>query len=154
MSPRDQCPESTADDPPVFIPHAASSSLYYVVLPSIDIIPTPLPPPSPPPPGMLAASYFYMAVWIVNGETLTRRIRQAYLKSALRQNVGYWDDLGAGEVTTKLTYDMNVLQRGVSEKVPMVTQYTAQFFAGFVVAFIKWVVFCFLSGRGVREKTA
>jgi ATP-binding cassette subfamily B (MDR/TAP) protein 1 len=54
----------------------------------------------------------------------TKRIREAYLRSVLRQNIGFFDTLGAGEVTTRITSDMHLIQEGISEKIPI----TAQFF--------------------------
>lgn len=95
---------------------------------------------------MWVATYLYISIYIWNGERISRRIRQAYLKSALRQNIGYWDKLGAGEVTTRLTTDMATVQRGLSEKLPIGAQYTSQFAAGFVVALIKnWKLALILS---------
>jgi ATP-binding cassette, subfamily B (MDR/TAP), member 1 len=52
-------------------------------------------------------------------------VRQAYLKvsrcrtrsnrkAILRQNIAYFDKLGAGEVTTRITTDTNLLQGLVS----------------------------------------
>lgn len=76
-----------------------------------------------------------MATWIYTGETTTRRIREGYLQAILRQNVGFFDSIGAGEITTRLTSDMSLCQEGISEKVPISAQFLATFVAGFVVAF-------------------
>lgn len=77
-----------------------------------------------------------MASWIYTGETTTRRIREGYLRAVLRQNVGFFDQLGAGEVTTRITSDIHLIQEGISEKVPITFQFVSQFFAGrsFLVA--------------------
>lgn len=72
--------------------------------------------------GMLVATYIYMAAWIWTGETTTRRIREGYLRSILRQNVGFFDQIGAGEVTTRITSDVHLIQEGISEKVPITFQ--------------------------------
>ena len=97
---------------------------------------------------------------IYTGEVTTKRIREAYLRSVLRQNIGFFDTLGAGEVTTRITSDMHLIQEGLSEKIPITAQFfgqswfpkvekgirlkcvfvTATFIAGFVVAFIKYVL--------------
>jgi ATP-binding cassette subfamily B (MDR/TAP) protein 1 len=71
-----------------------------------------------------------MASWIYTGETTTRRIREGYLRAVLRQNVGFFDQLGAGEVTTRITSDIHLIQEGISEKVPITFQFVSQFFAG------------------------
>lgn len=83
--------------------------------------------------GMFCTTYIYMASWIYTGETTTRRIREAYLRSVLRQNIGFFDSLGAGEVTTRITSDMHLIQEGISEKIPITAQFIATFFAGFIV---------------------
>jgi ATP-binding cassette subfamily B (MDR/TAP) protein 1 len=36
------------------------------------------------------------------GESTTRRIRENYLQAVLRQNVAWYDKVGAGEVTTRI----------------------------------------------------
>ena len=43
-----------------------------------------------------------MTPLIQRGEAATRRIREKYLRAVLRQNVAYFDALGAGEVTTRI----------------------------------------------------
>ncbi|GBC34824.2 ABC multidrug transporter Mdr1 [Rhizophagus irregularis DAOM 181602=DAOM 197198] len=55
----------------------------------------------------------------------------------LDKNVAYFDKLGAGEVTTRITSDTHLIQDGISEKVAMSISYAAQFLSAFVIAFIK-----------------
>ena len=40
-----------------------------------------------------------------------------YLQAVLRQNVAFFDKLGAGEITNRLTHDINLIQDGISDKV-------------------------------------
>src|SRR6266498_4861586 len=63
------------------------------------------------------STYIYMAAWVYTGERLTRQIRERYLRAVLRQNIAYFDKLGAGEVTTRITSDTHLIQDGISEKV-------------------------------------
>lgn len=86
---------------------------------------------------MFFLTYFYMGVWTYNGEKISRRIREQYFRAVMRQNIAFWETIGPGEITTRLVGDMNVLQRGISEKVPLLVQYLSQFIAGFVVALVK-----------------
>ena len=60
-----------------------------------------------------------MAAWVYTGERLTRQIRERYLRAILRQNIAYFDKIGAGEITTRITSDTHLIQDGISEKVPM-----------------------------------
>jgi ATP-binding cassette, subfamily B (MDR/TAP), member 1 len=47
---------------------------------------------------------------MMSGARIARAVRQSYLKAILRQNIAYFDKLGAGEVTTRITTDTNLLQ--------------------------------------------
>ena len=40
-----------------------------------------------------------------------------YLKAVLRQNVAFFDRLGAGEVTHRVSNDAELLREGISDKV-------------------------------------
>jgi ATP-binding cassette, subfamily B (MDR/TAP), member 1 len=68
---------------------------------------------------MFTTTYIFMAAWVYTGERLTRQIRERYLRAILRQNIAYFDRLGAGEVTTRITSDTHLIQDGISEKVGM-----------------------------------
>jgi ATP-binding cassette subfamily B (MDR/TAP) protein 1 len=76
------------------------------------------------------ATWIYMFVFIYSGETATRRIREHYLKAILRQNVGFFDNMGPGEVTTRIETDTHLIQEGISDKVAISVQFIAIFFAG------------------------
>ena len=66
------------------------------------------------------------------GEHISDKIREHYLASCLHQNIGFFDKLGAGEVTTRITADINLVQDAISEKVPV----TVAAISTFIVAFI------------------
>lgn len=51
-----------------------------------------------------------MAGFSYVGQTLTQRIRGAYLRAILRQNIAFFDSLGAGEITSRIAGDMNLIQ--------------------------------------------
>lgn len=75
--------------------------------------------------------------FIYTGEHVTQKIREHYLEAILRQNMAYFDRLGAGEVTTRITADTNLIQDGISEKVSLTLTAIATFVTGFIVAYIK-----------------
>ena len=82
----------------------------------------------------------------------SRRIREGYLKAVLRQDIAYFDGLGAGEVATRIQSDtgefasverpitpktstnVDLIQTGTSEKAALVVQYASSFFSGFISA--------------------
>ncbi|KAL1914798.1 uncharacterized protein VTP21DRAFT_7890 [Calcarisporiella thermophila] len=79
--------------------------------------------------------YLYMATWIYTGERQTRIMREKYLAAILRQNIGYFDKIGAGEVTSRITNDTHQIQDGISEKIPIAFKDVCAFIAAFVIAF-------------------
>ncbi|KAN0063605.1 hypothetical protein ACQY0O_004053 [Thecaphora frezii] len=86
---------------------------------------------------MFAATYIYMATWVYSGEVITRRIREKYLEAILRQDIAYFDVLGAGEITTRIQSDIQLIQEGISDKIPMSVTFIAAFVAGFAVAYAR-----------------
>ncbi|KAK0663702.1 ABC transporter fmpD [Lasiodiplodia hormozganensis] len=88
--------------------------------------------------GEFFTCYIATVGWIYVGERISSRIRENYLAAILRQNVGYFDKLGAGEITTRITADANLVQDGISEKVGLVQQSVATFITAFIIGFVKY----------------
>lgn len=88
--------------------------------------------------GTFVMLFIANAGYMYTGERLTGRIRQNFLAAVLRQNIGFFDKLGAGEVTTRITSDTNLIQQGISEKVPLALQSLSCFFAAFIIAFVRY----------------
>ncbi|KAJ5945869.1 ABC multidrug transporter mdr1 [Penicillium verhagenii] len=82
--------------------------------------------------------YVSMVGFIYTGGQVTQKIRENYLKAILRQNIAYFDQLGAGELTTRITSDTNLIQDGVSQKVGLTLTALATFVTAFVVAYVKY----------------
>jgi ATP-binding cassette, subfamily B (MDR/TAP), member 1 len=55
--------------------------------------------------GMFVCTYVYMWIWAYTGEVNAKRIREKYLKAILRQEIAYFDKVGAGEVATRIQTD-------------------------------------------------
>ena len=60
------------------------------------------------------------------------------MKAILRQNIAYFDKLGAGEVTTRITADTNLVQDAISQKVALTLTGVATFITAFVIGFIEY----------------
>ena len=88
--------------------------------------------------GEFVTVYISTIGFIYTGEHVTQKIRENYLEAILRQNIAYFDKLGAGEVTTRITADTNLIQDGVSEKVGLTLTAIATFVTAFVVAYVKY----------------
>lgn len=87
--------------------------------------------------GEFVTVYVCTVGFIYTGEHITQKIRENYLQAILKQNMAYFDRLGAGEVTTRITADTNMIQDGISEKVSLTLTAVATFVTGFIVAYIK-----------------
>ncbi|WVQ95699.1 hypothetical protein IAU59_002798 [Kwoniella sp. CBS 9459] len=87
--------------------------------------------------GLFLATWAYMFIWNITGELNSKRVREKYLRAVLRQEIAYFDDLGAGEVATRIQTDCHLVQEGTSEKIALIVQYLATFVTGFVLAFAR-----------------
>jgi ATP-binding cassette, subfamily B (MDR/TAP), member 1 len=81
--------------------------------------------------------YLHTGAWSLFGERLVRRLRKGYLNALLRQEIGYFETLPSGEVSSRLDADLHAIQSGCSEKVGIVIGSVSYFVAAYVVAFIK-----------------
>lgn len=54
---------------------------------------------------MFIATYVYMYTWVYTAELTAKRIRERYLKAVLRQDIAFFDNVGAGEVATRIQTD-------------------------------------------------
>jgi ATP-binding cassette subfamily B (MDR/TAP) protein 1 len=90
--------------------------------------------------------YIGTVTFIYTGEHIAAKVREEYLQAILRQNIGYFDKLGAGEITTRITADTNLIQDGISEKIGLTLTAVASFFTAFIIGFVKsWKLTLILS---------
>jgi len=88
--------------------------------------------------GEFVTIYIATAGFIYTGEHVTQRIREQYLAAILRQNIAFFDKLGAGEITTRITADTNLVQDGLSQKIGLTLTAVATFITAFVIGFVKY----------------
>ncbi|KAH9985634.1 P-loop containing nucleoside triphosphate hydrolase protein [Russula compacta] len=86
---------------------------------------------------MFTCTFIYMSIWVYTSEVSAKRIRERYLRAILRQDIAFFDNVGAGEVTTRIQTDTHLVHQGLSEKVPLAVSFLAAFFTGFVLAFAR-----------------
>ncbi|CDO69243.1 hypothetical protein BN946_scf185042.g145 [Trametes cinnabarina] len=87
--------------------------------------------------GMFVCTYMYMYIWVYTGEVNAKRIRERYLRAILRQDIAYFDNVGAGEVATRIQTDTHVVQQGISEAVGHIFNYLSAFVTGYVLAYVR-----------------
>lgn len=83
------------------------------------------------------AIYIATVGFMSTGEKITQRLREKYLAAILRQNVAFFDTLGAGEITTRITSDTNLIQDAVSGKVALTLSSCATFATAFIISFVR-----------------
>jgi ATP-binding cassette, subfamily B (MDR/TAP), member 1 len=88
--------------------------------------------------GEFVTTYVATVGFIYTGEHISAKIREHYLASCMKQNIGFFDKLGAGEVTTRITSDTNLIQDGISEKISLTLAAVATFFAAFIIGFVSY----------------
>jgi ATP-binding cassette, subfamily B (MDR/TAP), member 1 len=81
--------------------------------------------------------YIATVGFIYTGEHMTQKLRERYLTAILNQNIAFFDKLGAGEITTRITGDMSSIQDGISQKIGLTLTGVSTFFAALIVGFVK-----------------
>lgn len=96
--------------------------------------------------GEFITIYICTVGFIYTGEHISQKIRERYLAAIMRQNIAYFDKLGAGEITTRITADTNLIQDGISEKIGLTLTAISSFITAFVIGFVKsWKLTLILS---------
>ncbi|XP_028085814.1 ABC transporter B family member 11-like isoform X1 [Camellia sinensis] len=92
--------------------------------------------------GAGAAAFLQVSCWMVTGERQAGRIRGLYLKTILRQDIGFFDkETNTGEVVGRMSGDTVLIQDSMGEKVGKFIQLLSTFLGGFVIAFVKgWLL--------------
>ncbi|KAL5852914.1 hypothetical protein ACOSQ3_008032 [Xanthoceras sorbifolium] len=92
--------------------------------------------------GSGAASFLQVICWIVTGERQAARIRSLYLKTILRQDIGFFDtETHTGEIIERMSGDTVLIQDAMGEKVGKLIQLVSTFIGGFAIAFAKgWLL--------------
>ncbi|KAL1405645.1 GTPase-activating protein [Vanrija albida] len=87
--------------------------------------------------GMFVTTYAYMLIWNYTSEAQGKRIRERYLRAVLRQDIAWFDQMGAGEVATRIQTDCHLVQSSISEKIAITIQHVSTFISGFIVAYAR-----------------
>ncbi|KAJ1961471.1 hypothetical protein IWQ62_003855, partial [Dispira parvispora] len=85
--------------------------------------------------GTFVAGMIQIFCWSYSAERQCRRIRERYYESILRQEMAWHDSSSTGDLTARISGDVNMLQEGIGSKLGLLVQHTVCFLAGFVIAF-------------------
>ncbi|KAJ3163045.1 hypothetical protein HDU86_002214 [Geranomyces michiganensis] len=84
--------------------------------------------------GMATACYSQMVCWNLSSERQTTVIRKLYLQSILRQSRAFFDTHNTGELSSRLTADIELIQNGTSEKVGLFIQALFTLFTAIIIS--------------------
>ncbi|KAJ8748661.1 hypothetical protein K2173_008106 [Erythroxylum novogranatense] len=87
-------------------------------------------------------SFLQVTCWMITGERQAARIRGLYLKTILRQEVGFFDkETVTGEVVSRMSGDTILIQEAMGEKVGTFIMLVSRFIGAFVIAFVEgWLL--------------
>ncbi|KAK9459522.1 P-loop containing nucleoside triphosphate hydrolase protein [Lipomyces oligophaga] len=80
-------------------------------------------------------AYLFTYLLVDRGEVIAARIRRHYLQSVMKQNIAYFDRLGTGEITTRISSDTMIIQDGISEKLGYLVSFLSTFVSSFIVGY-------------------
>lgn len=87
---------------------------------------------------ILFSSWIEVACWMHTGERQAAKMRMAYLRAMLNQDISLFDtEASTGEVIAAITSDIIIVQDALSEKVGNFMHYISRFLVGFTVGFVK-----------------
>ncbi|VFQ80889.1 unnamed protein product [Cuscuta campestris] len=88
---------------------------------------------------ILFSSWTEVACWMHTGERQAGKMRMAYLRSMLNQEISVFDttEASTGKVISAITTEIIVVQDAISQKVGNFLHYMSRFIAGFTIGFIR-----------------
>jgi ABC-type multidrug transport system fused ATPase/permease subunit len=89
--------------------------------------------------GALVLGYFQVAFWSIACERQTRRLRERLLRAILSKEISYFDINKTGQLSTRLTEDVNKVHDGTGDKLGSALQFIAGFFAGLTLGYIELI---------------
>nr|XP_039267520.1 ATP-dependent translocase ABCB1-like [Styela clava] len=86
--------------------------------------------------GVFVCATLQVSTFCYQAVRQSKRIRVAYVRAILRQDIGYHDVTSSGELNARLADDVKKIQDGMADKVSLTVQYVCMVLAGFLIAFI------------------
>ena len=84
----------------------------------------------------LFSGWIMFSCWMIAGESQGITCRKEYLKSLLRQEVGWFDCIEQSEVASRFETDCFTYQSGIGEKIAILLLTFSMFISGSIIAFI------------------
>lgn len=82
------------------------------------------------------AATIQVSTWLFTATRQTRRIQAKYFHAILYQDMSWFDSQKIGELSTRMSEDINIIHDGIGDKIALLVQVLATFFGGIVIGFI------------------
>jgi len=86
---------------------------------------------------VIVCGYLLVANWVMASTRQTDKIRKAFFRSIMKQEIGWFDVHNIGELNTRMSDDVNKISEAIADKFSIFIKRVTTFVAGFVVGFIK-----------------
>ena len=87
--------------------------------------------------GKFFCVYVHTTSFTITAIRAASAIRQTYIKSLLRCDIAYFDEMSAGTVATEISTNADLIQNGLSEKLGVLFQGLAMLVSAYIVAFTR-----------------
>jgi ATP-binding cassette subfamily B (MDR/TAP) protein 1 len=74
--------------------------------------------------------------WSVTSQKQVKLMREKYLESVLRQEIGWWDQQNPGDLSSRLTLDSKKIEDAIGTSVAAFVQHLSRFLAGLIIGVI------------------
>jgi ATP-binding cassette subfamily B (MDR/TAP) protein 1 len=93
----------------------------------------------------------YMATvgFYIAGERISRMFRTTYLRSIIQQEMAFFDEFGVGELTERITTDINRIQEALSSKLAVAFTAAATFSVSLAIALSSYWSLAFIVVAGI-----
>ncbi|XP_059822231.1 bile salt export pump [Hypanus sabinus] len=85
---------------------------------------------------VLLLGYFQICFWVTAAARQTQKIRKAYFRQIMRMEMGWFDCNSIGELSTRMSDDINKINDAIADQVGIFIQRFASFISGFLLGFV------------------
>ena len=86
--------------------------------------------------GAFVVGFGMVSCWMISGERQSIACRKVYLRSLLKQEIGWFDTINQSELAAKFSTDCLAFQGAIGEKVGTLIMTISMGFVGFIIAFL------------------
>jgi len=85
----------------------------------------------------MIVNYLQKTCFTIAAERQVFKLRRDYIAAVLKQDVGWFDQIGTGKLTSRISGDISLIQEAIGEKFGALIQFLTMFLYGFVLGFIR-----------------